>query len=160
VLFNNKISDDGIVNTLKELVDYVANHGGEIDTIVADIAALHDLVGVEKVSEQINTAVSGKVDAEEGKSLVSDDLITKLEGVEEGAQVNNINGIYLGETLLESFDKFVTIPIATADTLGVVKGSNEIVVAKDGSLSIGTINFDKITQSEEDVFIMDGGGAV
>ena len=55
--FADQISDDGTVNTLRELVNYVANHGGEIDTIVADIVDLQGRVGDDPVRDQIATAI-------------------------------------------------------------------------------------------------------
>lgn len=68
--FANEISDDGTVNTLKELVDYVANHGGELETLVADITNLQTLVGDEPVGEQITAAIdaSGHITKTEAES--------------------------------------------------------------------------------------------
>lgn len=37
--FATKVSEDGTVNTFKELVDYVAAHGSEYTDAIADIAA-------------------------------------------------------------------------------------------------------------------------
>lgn len=54
--FAEKISDDGTVNTLKELVDYVAEHGAETANLVADVKTLQDLVGETSVAEQIGVA--------------------------------------------------------------------------------------------------------
>ena len=54
--FAEKITDDGTVNTLKELIDYVAVHGSETAEIVADITTLQDLVGDKSVAEQIGNA--------------------------------------------------------------------------------------------------------
>ena len=51
--FATKISDDGTVNTLKELIDYVADHGPEVDTIFGEIESLKGLVGSSSVAEQI-----------------------------------------------------------------------------------------------------------
>lgn len=158
--FANQISDDGTVNTLKELINYVANHGGEIDTIVSDLSTLQDWVGGAPVHEQIKTAIAGKVDAEDGKSLVADTLIAKLETIDGSAQANVIESIGVGETLLDIVDKRVNIPVATSTTLGVVKGSEEITVAEDGTLSVGVININKIVQDEETILVMDGGSAV
>lgn len=64
--FATKISDDDVVNSYKELIDYVAEHGGEAATMAADIAELQDLVGGKSVIDQI--AAAGhmtKVEAEE-----------------------------------------------------------------------------------------------
>lgn len=45
-------------------------------------------------------------------------------------------------------------------TIPKIKGSDEIAVAEDGTLSIGAISFDKIVQNPETVIVMDGGSAV
>ena len=44
-------------------------------------------------SEAVTTALSGKVDKETGKSLMSTDEHTKLFGIETGAQVNTVTGV-------------------------------------------------------------------
>ena len=147
--------DDGKVNTLMELINYVETHGQQTIDMAADIKDLQDLVGLGTVDSRIAAAVADKVVAEEGKSLVSDTLIAKLEATEEGAQVNKIEVIKLGETPLEIVNKTVTIPIGAG-----LKFSNEIVVSEDGTVGIGTIGFDKIAQSADDVIVMDGGSAV
>lgn len=144
--FATNVSDDKVVNTFKELVDYVANHGGEAATMAADIADLQ-------------SAVEGKVDAEVGKSLVSDTLIAKLEAIEEGAQANVIEAVKVGDTLLEIVDKSVNIPVATADTLGVVKGSDEVTVGADGAISIGHVSVSKLVQEADVELVLDGGAA-
>lgn len=75
--FANQITDDGTVNTIKELFNYVANHGGEIETIVADIADLQVRVGDESVSDQIASAIakSGHITKTEAEST----LLSKVE---------------------------------------------------------------------------------
>ena len=156
--FANQISDDGVVNTLKELVDYVAAHGTEAADMAADIATLQGLVGDTKVSDQIDAAVAGLVKAEVDKGLSTNDftdtLLEKLDGIDTGAQVNKIETIKNGETLLEIIDKTVVIPVGAG-----LKASDEITVAEDGTLGIGTISFSKITQSEGETVFMDGGSA-
>lgn len=153
--FANQISDDGTVNTLKELIGYVATHGGEVESIVNDIIVLKGLIGDTKVSDQINDATSGKVNAVDGKSLVSDTLIAKLEVVEEGSQANKIEAINLGDIPLEIVNKTVSIPVGAG-----LKFSNELTVAEDGTVGIGTISFSKIAQDETEIIVMDGGSAV
>lgn len=153
--FANKIDDNGVVDNFKELIDYVANHGEATTAIVKDITDLKALVGTDPVADQIASAVDGKVTAEEGKSLISDTLIAKLEAIEENAQVNKIDEIYLGDKLLDVVDKKVVIPVGAG-----LKTSDEIEVAEDGTLSIKAISFDKIVQAEEDgEIILNGGGA-
>lgn len=156
--FANQISDDGNINTLKELVDYVAAHGTEAADMAADIVTLQDLVGNTKVSDQINAAVGGLVKAEVDKGLSTNDftdtLLEKLDGIEAGAQVNKIESVKVGSTVLEIVEKAVVIPVGAG-----LKGSDEITIGEDGTLGIGTINFSKIVQSEGEIITFDGGTA-
>lgn len=136
--FATNISDDGVVNSYKELIDYVVEHGGEAATMAADITTLKGLVGETSVSDQINEAISG---------------------IETGAQENVIESVKVGGTLLDVVEKSVNIPIATDAVLGVVKASKEVTVAEDGTLGIGTISFSKIVQEDSETVIMDGGSS-
>lgn len=157
--FATRISSDGVINTFKELVDYVATHGNAAADMAADILELQGLVGDTPVTEQISTAIAGKVDAVAGKSLVDDTLIIKLEKIEAEAQANKIESISASGTMLDVLNKNVDIPMATSNRLGLVKGSTEIVVSDDGALTIGAISLDKIVQADGTVLVMDGGGA-
>lgn len=56
--FVGNITDDGKVNTLKELVDYVAEHGSETAELAADVKTLKDLVGTTSVKDQIFAIVN------------------------------------------------------------------------------------------------------
>ena len=136
--FATNVTDDGVVNSYQELITYVANHGGEAATMAADIAALQGLVGDESVADQIASAMSG---------------------IETGGQANKIESIKLGGTLLDIIEKSVNIPIATADTLGVVKGSAEITVASDGSVGIGQVSVSKLVQEDGVELVLDGGAS-
>jgi hypothetical protein len=131
--FATNITDDGVVNSYQELITYVANHGGEVATMVADITALQGLVGEESVKTQIDTAIAS--------------INTKGEE-------NVIESVNLGGTALEVVDQTVTIPIGAG-----LKASEEIEIAEDGTLSIGTIDFSKVTQTEGYEVVLDGGGA-
>ena len=71
-----------------------------------------------------------------------------------------IDGVSVGGNLIEPDEEgIVNIPIATADTLGVVKGSEEIEVNEDGSMEVGVISFSKIAQEESIRLIFDSGDA-
>ena len=56
--FASKITDDGTINTLKELIDYISTHGNEFNQIVVDITELQKLVGEASVQEQIDKALT------------------------------------------------------------------------------------------------------
>lgn len=75
--FANQISDNGTVDTFKELVNYVANHGGEVQTIVSDIRSLQGLVGDSSVLEQIESVLNN------GKYITQDALLPIQETVDK-----------------------------------------------------------------------------
>lgn len=129
--FATKVSDDGIVNSYKELIDYVANHGGEAATMAADIADLQNKVGESSVSDQISAAIGS---------------------IEAGAQVNKIETVKLGDNALEIVDKAVTIPVGA----GLV-ASDEVTIGGDGKLGIGQVDISKLVQSESSELVLDGG---
>ena len=56
--FASNLTDDGKVNTLMELINYVESHGEETANMASDIKTLHDLVGNTSVNEQILAIVN------------------------------------------------------------------------------------------------------
>ena len=131
--FANKVSDNGTVDTIKELVDYVADHNGEVATMAADILALKGLVGEDPVADQIAAAT---------------------QGIEPGAQVNKIETVNVGSTALEiDENKAVTVPVGAG-----LKGSDEVVIAEDGTLSIGAVGMSKLFSDGTEISL-DGGSA-
>lgn len=164
--FANQISDDGTVNTLKELVDYVANHGGELETLVADITTLQTLVGDDPVSDQIAHAITGKVDKVDGMGLSSNDftdvLLNKLETIEANAQANVIEKISVGGSIIDIVDKTANIPVASIDNVGVVKsstGANKVNISNNGIMSVNKVSVGSLFVPIGDELILDGGGA-
>ena len=128
------------------------------------------------LSEDGTVEVSGEINASNVKELGSwiatnrDTVLgllstaneTKLNGVESGAQVNKIEQVKVGGTLLEIAEKVVNIPIA-GESLGVVKsasGENKIAVAKDGTMEVNSLNVNKLAQGEGDTLILDGGASI
>ena len=144
--FATKITDDGVINSFKELVDYAAEHGKEVSGILAEL--------------------DKKVDKVEGMGLSSNDfsdaLLAKLEGIEEGAQVNVIEGITMGGTILDIVEKVVDIPMAGLDTLGVVKssvGANKVNVATDGTMDVKKVDINSIVVPIGEEIILNGGNS-
>lgn len=70
--------------------------------------------GDTAVKTEVMKEVEKKVDKVEGKSLIDDTLITKLEGIEEGGQVNKIEVVKLDGVALNinADDKSVDVAIA------------------------------------------------
>ena len=164
--FEEKVIENGAVDTIQELFDYVATHGAETKGIIQSIADLKGLVGEGSVDERILSATASKVDKEEGKGLSSNDftdsLMAKLETIEERAQVNIIEKISVGGSVLDVVDKIVEIPVANLGTVGVVKsatGANKVNVSNDGTMSVNKISAHSIFVPIGDELILDGGGA-
>ena len=164
--FAAQISEDGTVNTFKEVIDYVSEHGKDFASMAANVTVLQKLVGDKPIVDQIAVAITGKVDKEEGKGLSTNDftnsLLAKLEGIEAGAQANVIENISVGGSLLDIVNKTVDIPMASAIKAGVVKSSNAvngIKVAADGSMSVNAISVEKLVVPVGCELVFNGGDA-
>ena len=151
--FAAQVTEDGKVNTLAELFGYVSEHGQEVTGMLSDISTLKELVG-------------GKVDKVDGMGLSSNDftdsLLGKLEAIEENAQVNIIEKISVGGSILDITDKTVDIPVANLDNVGVVKsatGANKVNIANDGVMSVNTVSVGSLVVPIGEELILDGGTA-
>lgn len=159
----------GLTTELDKKVD---KHGTDRLLTAQEATKLEKLV----LSEDGSVEVSGKVAAgnvegldawltahrEEVGGLFSAADETKLDGVEAGAQVNQIESIKVGGTTLSPVEKAVNIPIADATTLGVVLSNaveNGVAVAADGKMSVQSLNVQKLVQTTGDVLVLDGGNA-
>lgn len=146
--FSTKVSEDGTVNTFKELIDYAATHQGEYSTLSGEvqknttaIATLNgkdtdagsvaktvkDAVDAAKATLQGN--IDGKVDKVTGKGLSTNDYTndekTKLEGIADGAQVNVIESVKVNGSALAVSGKAVAITVPT----GALADKNEVAEA-------------------------------
>lgn len=170
--FATKMSEDGTVNTFKELVDYVAAHGSEYTDAIADIAANKSAIntlngtGTGSVSKAVNDAIDGLHIGDYAKSADventyvkkngTDRLITaaegsKLEGIAEGAQVNVIESIKVNDVAQTVDGKAVNIAVPVADDTSIAITENKI--------GIKAVDVQKLFVAEGDVLIIDGGKA-
>ena len=103
----------------------------------------------------------GKFVAKEtGKSLVSDTLIAKLEGVADGAQANVVEKVKVnGTALTPDATKSVDIPAATAAAFGVVKVDGTSIDSAEGVISIKAVSTDKLVQGTDTLIFNCGGAA-
>ena len=123
----NTVESNAQVNVIDAVSDEFEISADTKTLIVKEIAQA-------KVTGLI-ASLEAKVAKEEGKSLISDSLIAKLEG----------------------------IGIATAETAGIVKSSaieNGVVVAEDGSMTVHSVNLSKVVQTDGDFLVLDGGSSV
>ena len=111
-------------------------------------------------------ALASKVNVEAGKGLSTNDYTNedkeKLQGIASGAQANVIEVVKINNEALPISGKAVNIPIATAQALGVVKGSadeNKVSVGVDGTMEVNSLNVNKLTQTDGDTLILNGGNS-
>ena len=141
-------------NTLESLSTSAPGGASDIDIIKADVSDLKSRVSTTETNiTNLTTEVGKKVTAEEGKSLVDNELIAKLEGVETGAQANKIEKITIdGKEVAITGDKTVNIDLPDVPSYKLVKVGNEYKLQADGVDVVGStaISFaDKFVQSGE-----------
>lgn len=88
--------------------------------------------------------------------------IANLKDVEAGAEVNDIVTITIAgsEIALPIVERNVDIPGATAEQAGVVRsstGENKVSVAADNTMEVNSVNVDKLVQTEDTYFVLNGG---
>lgn len=167
-----EISKDKISGLAGELDKKVDKHG--TDRLLTDDEAkkLAKLI----LNEDGSVEVSGEVAAGNVKGLdewitnnrntlaglLSAENETKLEGVEAGAQVNQLESVKINGVAQSVVEKAVNIPIATGTLLGVVMANaveNGVAVAADGKMSVQSLNVQKLVQTDGDILVLDGGNA-
>lgn len=140
---------------------------------VVDISVPTKLSQLEGYSN-LTAEVAKKVDVVDGKSLVDDELVTKLSNLANIKTVSSELSISdTGElsiaavaaskvTGLEALIQEIHSPIATNVLAGLVMANpveNGIDVATDGKMSVHSVNVTKLVQTEGDELILNGGNA-
>lgn len=136
------------------------------DSYVLPTASTTVLGGVMVDGTTVKVDETGKISvpvasATEGGLLSKEDF-AKIQNIEEGAQVNVIEGVLCGTEELTAVDKKITIPVATEEKLGVVKGSAEndkIAVETDGTMGLNKVSTTKLYVPDSDELVLDGGTA-
>lgn len=156
--------DDNLIIKLGDLAniktvssgELTISEGGELSITAVDASKVTGLSG----------ALNGKVDKVEGKGLsandFTDELLSKLTGIEAGAQVNDLEVVKIAGTALPISDKAVDIPVATTEALGIVMSSsaeNKVSVGADGTMEVNNVNINKLVQDENTALILNGGNA-
>lgn len=172
--FSTDISDDNVVNSYKELIDWVATHGSEAATMASAITALQAIVdGIGDEGEKatviayVNDAIAALNIGDYAKStdvenayvkkngtdrLMTADEGTKLYGIAKNAQVNKIESVKVNGTAQTiAADKSVDIAVPKADDSSIAITENKI--------SIKAVNVQKLFVAEGDVLILNGGTA-
>lgn len=123
-------------------------------TISADGKVLNiNLIEMEKVNG-LTTALGDKVNVVEGKGLSTNDLTDELVEKINESQANVLEGVQVNGVDVEIVDKKANIK-----STDIVKSTAEVTVAEDGSLGIGTLNVEKLVQTQGTWLILNGGTA-
>lgn len=151
---------DVALDTLVEIQTYIDEHGAAAKQMVQNIAdnasAITDLDGridtleaidhsVYAKTADVNTALAGKVDVEEGKRLMDADEGTKLAGIEAGAEVNVIDAVEATEfTVGETDRKLSILAVAQSKVTGLTDALADKVDKVDGSRLITNSEAEKL----------------
>ena len=158
----SSLVQDTLITKLEDLADIKSVAAGEL--AISGAGELSVAAIAQGKVTGLTESLAGKVNVEAGKGLsandFTDDLMSKLEGIATGAQVNVLEAVKVNGTALQITDKAVNIPIATAQALGVVMGSaseNKVAVGADGTMEVNSVNVSKLVQTAGDTLILDGG---
>lgn len=138
--FANRVTDDGTVNTIQELVTYVANHGSEAADMAADILSLQGLVGLTSVADQI--AAAGHMTKDEADAT----LLSKVEATETLKHVKyEITSVPAG-TLVDYRDKEIRVMCPTDtqwvnQTVGATGNANMYYMGFKAYAPKGAVSF-------------------
>lgn len=121
------VGDDSYINVVDNKISLdIAAVTSAVKTDVGSVFASKTEVSTAKTEaiSAANTYTDGKLQgyvAKDGDKVLSDnnftdEQVTKLDGIEAGAEVNKINGITINGTLVEPVDKIVNISYADAIT--------------------------------------------
>lgn len=140
----------------------------EIDRAITAEKAIYDPEG--GVDSEGNKIATGHLANEITRALVAEyaeaearkEADTQIHGkIDALFKSTIVNGTktYSGEIVEYIVD---AVPIATLERLGRVKSSNEenyIKVQEDGTMEVNSLNVMKLTQTDGDLLILDGGNA-
>lgn len=135
--FATQITDDGTINTFKEVLNYIGTHGGEAADMMAAIDTLETLVGDKAVATQIAEAIAAEnldqyaTDEELAEAVAR---IVVVEGkAHEHANAEELNKIVSGDVakwnaMLDDSKAYTDEKIAAVNaTIGTVDEGKTVV---------------------------------
>ena len=150
-------TDSNVIDTLKEIQDYIASDETGAANMLASIRAN------EAAIKNIFTPADGETAA--SGMLVSE--IARVEGLTSAnaqaiAAINHSETGILATANKYTDDKIAAIPVA-GSLLGLVKSSeedNKVKVETDGTMSVNRVATNKLYVAEGDELVLNGGAAV
>ena len=138
----------------------------EISDLIAQITGGESAADVLAELNAYKGTTDTTIAAMQSASSALTDRVTALENV--GAQANVLEAINFNGQDIAIVDKKATfsytydLPVAMAEALGGVKSSsaeNKISVDAEGNMEVNSLNVNKLTQTEGDTLILNGGSA-
>ena len=110
-----------INSSIEGLTTKVTTNEGSITNLNTEVNGLktRDSELAELIQGNTNE-IANKVTAEEGKSLVSNELISKLQGIEEGAEANYVKSVKAGELVVSGEGELSVVQIKQEQVDGLV----------------------------------------
>lgn len=128
-----------MVQNIADNASAITDLDGRIDTLEAIDHSVY------AKTADVNTALAGKVDVEEGKRLMDADEGTKLAGIEAGAEVNVIDAVEATEfTVGETDRKLSILAVAQSKVTGLTDALAAKVDKVDGSRLITNSEAEKL----------------
>lgn len=161
--------ETGKANIADTLAGYGITDAYTKDEITKLIA---DITGGESAADVLAELTSYKTSNDAAVKALQDEdaaLTARIKALEDvGAQANVLEAINFNGQDIAIVDKKATfsytyeLPAAMADALGGVKSSdaeNKIAVDTEGVMEVNSLNVNKLTQTEGDTLILNGGSA-
>ena len=162
-----QVSEAGQLSIVGITSDEVTDLAGLLDNKV-DVVAGSSLVEDTLITKLEGLATINSVDSGEftikpdGNILtinaISQDKVTGLSDELDG----KISGVQANGTLIEAVGGVVNIPLAGNGIVGLVTSStaeNNVAVNADGTMTVNSLNINKLVQTDGEFLVLDGGDA-
>lgn len=120
------------------------------------------LSAVESLSSEVDNAKSDIVNIQKEITSINSKIDTNISAIEAlGSKVSDVKDAN-GNSLKNAETNEVTLPIATASALGLVRSSaeeNSVSINADGKMYVHSLNVNKLSQTEGEELILNGGSA-
>ena len=147
-------TDKNVIDTLKEIQEYIAEDTSGATEIINKLNEHTDRLDNLYIAAEGETPASGLLVTE----------IARVEGLigantQAIAEINHSTDGILAQAKKYADDQIAAIPMATAALPGLVKASEEVTVAEDGTMGLGKVSTTKLYVPEGDELILNGGNA-
>ena len=132
--FASKVSDDGVVNTYKELIDYAAEHGAEFTELVGTVAnnktaadtGIQEAKEAASAADEKAAAAQSAAEAAQAAADANADAIAAMDLAEVSGYITKVSQVD-GKLSAEKVDAIPASDVTVADSAGNFSSSNKNV---------------------------------